>query len=104
MVDPSGLSPEAFIRAVLEQYHTGKKDISDIAKFYDLPMAVIVRVIELYEFNGVDKTWVKKASKELDDAARSGVEKITDEDIEDLRLDMQLFERGITDDKEGEDK
>jgi hypothetical protein len=99
----TGLPPETFIIAVLERYYIEKQSIVDIAKLYGVPKAVIVRIIDMYEFNRVNKKFIKKASSELDDVARKGSEKITDEDFKDLDLDIKLFERGKTDKKEGDE-
>ena len=104
MFEQSGMPPEAFIREVLERYHNEKRSVEFLAEFYDLPKAAIARIIELYEFSGVSKSIIKKASKELQDKARQGNEKITDEDFKDLDLDLKLFERGNTGQQEEGDR
>ena len=104
MFEQSGMPPEAFIKEVLERYHIEKRSVEFLAEFYDIPKVTILRIIELYEFNGVDRSIIKKASKELQDKARSGSEKITEEDFKDLDLDLKLFERGNTGQQEEGDR
>lgn len=98
MFENSGLPPEEFIREVLERHYGAKMTIKDIAVYYNVPMAVIVRIVDMYEPNKERGMYVRKsANSELNDEARKSNEKITDEDIKDLEIDLKLFEKGKTD-------
>jgi len=107
MFENSGMPPHVFMREVLIQYHQNKMTIREMADFYGVSMATITRIIDMYELNGdvLTKLPGKGGLDELADAARAEKEKITDDDLSDLRIDLGLFERGkMPDEQNGEEE
>lgn len=109
MYENSDLPPEVFMKEVLYYYNIEKKSVEEIAKFYDVSETIIRRVIKQYETLKEKPIEFKQINKnelcELKDHERKSKEKITDEDITDLQIDLKLFEKGIEPkDIEGEEK
>lgn len=97
--------PDVFMREILYYYNVEKKSIAEIARFFDVSETVVRRIVKQYEALKEKPIEFKQVSgtKELDelkDIERKSTEKITDEDIADLEIDLHLFEKG----KEPEDK
>ena len=95
------LPPEAFIQAVLELYYKKGWTVQEIADRFDVGVDVINRIIDQYGKPRMkpkmleDKSPKKKLQvKEMDDVARKALDKITQDDFDDLKLDIKLFEKG----------
>lgn len=97
------LPPEEFIRAVLDMYYQRGWAVRDIAEKFEVGIDVINRILDQYGPDRIvgpqkmieDKNMKKKLEvKEMDDVARKALDKITKEDFEDLKLDLELFGRG----------
>ena len=100
-MDNSGFPPEEFIKEVLFRHYNEKKSVEELAKLYGISVTVIKRIIKQYEVLKEkpikfieDKSNKKKDINELKDSARKGTEKITEDDIKDLKIDLGLFEKG----------
>ncbi len=95
-----GMTPQDFIYDVLCRYHHGHQTLTAISDFYDLPLVVIARVVDLYGFNDVNGGIMRKTPPtELADEARTVVGKITDEDLKDLEIDLNLFQKNQPDEE-----
>lgn len=102
MFPGSGVPPEKFISDVVRGYHLEKKSVSELAKSYGVSEAVVRRVLKHYdgvfEKNSapVTKSAKVRASKivELKDITRRQKGKLTQEDLDDLLIDLKLFEKG----------
>jgi transposase len=98
------MGPEEFIHAVLDMYYQRGWTVQDIAERFEVGIEVINRVLDQYGSDGIKKKPQKaiedKRPKkkllidEIDDVARKALDKITKEDFEDLKLDIELFGRG----------
>jgi Zn-dependent peptidase ImmA (M78 family) len=96
------LPPEEFIRAVLNLYLNKRWSVQTIAEYFDVGIDIINRILKQYKPLKEkpiqlieDKTVSKKIQiKEMEDKVRQEKEKITEEDLKDLKLDIILFERG----------
>jgi transposase len=96
------LSPEEFIAAVLDMYYKRGWTVQEIADKFEVGIEVINRVIDQYGCSTLkpqkmieDKSPKKKLQvKEMDDVARKALDKITQDDFDDLKLDIKLFEKG----------
>ena len=105
------IPPEVFMREVLYFYNTEKKSVTEIARFYDVSETVVKRIIKQYETlkeKPIEFKQVKgfkeivKELDELKDVERKSTEKITDDDIKDLEIDIRLFEKGKSTEDKGD--
>jgi transposase len=105
------LPPDEFVQTVLHLYHFEGWPQKEIARYFDVGVDVINRILKQYQQLKEkpiqfieDTSKIKKLKiKELDDKVRLEKEKITAEDLEDLKLDIRLFERGHEPDDKDEE-
>lgn len=100
------LPPEEFIKVVLDMYYQRGWTVQEIAEKFEVGTGVINRILDQYGKDQLrpckqnlieDKSKKKKEKLEVDemkDVARKALDKITDEDIKDLRIDLHQFEKG----------
>lgn len=90
--------PKQFIEVILFMFQEEKQTIESIATYFEVSPKVIKRIINMYDKKiskqkESDKKKIK-GIKELKDPTRNDTEKITDDDIKDLEIDLNLFSKG----------
>lgn len=104
MFDNTGLPPEEFIREVLRRHYAEHTSADALAVFYGVSPLLIRRIITHYELTVEknmsmypdrqgEKRSVKKVGELRDELRRIGG-KITQEDLDDMLMDLKLFEKG----------
>ena len=95
------LPPDDFIRAVVELYYERMWGIEEIADKFEVGVELINRILIQYgkqtrqkPLKEIEDKRKKLAVKEMDDVARRALDKLTQDDLDDLNIDLGLFGQG----------
>jgi len=100
------IEPEEFVRQVLDAYYSKHLSPNEISQNLDVGLTVVIRILKQYKIvDGVNVSKLKIEQKnsaqkvdEINDAQRKSKEKITKEDLDDLKIDLELFGKKNEDD------